>query len=256
MKPERFSLHTSWDRLLRLLFPPRCLACRTLLAPDTTDSLCPECRANLEDHRIRQCPRCFQFLNQCSCSTEYLERAGIHSLGKVFRYDPKDREETENQLIFRLKEANLSAVADCLAGELAPVVRRLADPPERYVIVGVPRSRSAIRKYGYDHIRMLCRSLSRLTGIPYIAAVRRVGGMGQQKKKNRTERMRSAAVSYAPAPHVDLRGKRVILIDDLVTSGATLAACAHAVRKCGVKTVHAAVLAVHIHYDETWGEPQ
>lgn len=205
--------------------------------------------------KVRECPVCLNLMEECECTNRYLKRQSVHIMGKVFKYEPGNPDMPENRLIFRLKQANSRAVTDFAADELAPVVKRLVgDHPEKYVLVGVPRSHSAIRKYGYDHVRELCRALTKRTGIPYMPAVVRKGSKGQQKEKNRQERIEAAETSYGPAKRFRLKGKRVILVDDIITTGASVGACAHAVRKCGARTVLCVCLGAHHKFQEIFDQ--
>lgn len=154
-----------------------------------------------------------------------------------------------SKMIFRLKQAGSEAVAAFLAKEMATEIRHHLEAGKSYVIVGVPRSKSSIRKYGYDHVSLLTKHLSRELSIPSIVAIERVGKDGEQKKKNRRERMQAAARSFAPAKNVSLKGKSVILVDDVVTSGATLATCANAVRVLGARGIICSVVASGFRYD-------
>lgn len=241
---------TSWcENLLRILFPPRCAACRTLLSRDEK-YLCRLCAASYADAKERNCPRCLQPMHLCDCPSRFMEHKSLHVLIKLYRYRPQMRELPENKLIYRLKRANSAAVTDFLAAELAPGIRRHMKEGHDYVIVGAPRSKSAIRKYGYDHVEQLGKSLSRLLKIPYVPAVRRIGNTGQQKKKNRKERLEAAAVSYRARENVSLKGKVVILLDDVATTGATLTACAKELRAIGARTVICAVIGSSFHYSE------
>lgn len=240
------------ETVLNLLFPPRCAACRELLE-ENEKIMCRTCDAAYREAVARECPECLKPMRSCTCPNRFLDRHGIHKVAKLFRYRPRESELPTNRLIYRLKRAESVSVISFLAEELSESIKPLLDEKYSYVLVGVPRSKEAIRTYGYDHVKLLCRAMSRVLGIPYISAVRRIGHTGQQKKKNYRERLISAIQSYEPARGIDLRGKRVILVDDVVTSGATIAACARAVRRIGARTVFAAVLGSSYRYSDLIG---
>jgi ComF family protein len=242
-----------FEILIKLLFPPRCVSCAEILPLDHKGALCDTCAPVYALRRYDECGVCVQPICECTCPNRYLERHNVHKCGKLIKYIPQDNDDVCNRIIFRLKKANAKSVTNFLATELVPVVDRLVgDKKEVYVLTGAPRSRSSLGRYGYDHVVDLCKEVSRLTGIPYVKAVLRVGNEGLQKQKSKKERVKSAMLSYAPNPRVSLKGKRVILIDDIVTSGATVAACAHAIRKTGAKTVHCATIGFHYRYDQIY----
>ncbi len=235
------------DTISRLVFPPRCVACKCLL-PLKSGELCTTCLAEYVQEKEKQCPRCVQPMHQCTCNSRFLIGRSLPTLTKLYRYLPDSPELSTSKMIFRLKRAGAESVAAFLAKEMAESIRRVLEEGKSYVIVGVPRSKSSIRKYGYDHVSLLTKHLSRELSIPVVIAVERHGKDGEQKKKNRRERMQAAARSFLPASDVRLKGKSVILVDDVVTSGATLATCANAVRVLGARGVICAVVASGFRY--------
>ena len=230
-----------FDTLSRLIFPPRCAACKTLL-PTFGGDLCDACQKEYIEAREVQCPRCVQPMHLCDCSSRFLIGRGLETIVKLYRYRPHLSHLAPNRMIFRLKKSHSDGVASFLARELAPCIRRHMNPKKSYVLVGVPRSKSSIRKYGYDHVTLLLKHLSRALDIPIVTAIERCGKEGEQKNKSRKERMQAAARSFMPVEGVSLKGKSVILVDDVVTSGATFATCAKAVRILGARGVFCAVV--------------
>lgn len=248
-------MNSFFERLLRLLFPPKCSGCGELLSA-RDEVMCSACAADYVAATDRVCPQCLKKMHACTCPNRFLDRHGIHTVIKLFSYHPHQADLATNRLIFRLKRCDSDATIAFLADRLAEEIRPQMEVDKPYVLTGVPRSKSPIRRYGDDHVRLLCRALSKRLHIPYVSAVDRVGREGQQKKKNYRERLASAAVSYEPDYRFDLRGKRVILVDDVVTSGATLASCAAAVRKCGARQVIAAVIGSSYRYRDLVGTKQ
>ena len=248
-------MHWLIERFVRLLFPPKCPACGTLLDLGR-EAMCPQCAAEYEAATERACPQCLKPLHECTCPNRFLDRHGVHKVIKLVTYHPGEPDRAVNRLIFRLKHCDSEATIHFLADRLAKEIKGQLDEGKQYVITGVPRSASAIRQYGDDHVRLLCRALAARLHIPYVRAVRRIGKEGAQKKKNYRDRLASAAVSYEPNKAVDLHGCRIILVDDIVTSGATLAACANAVRKCGARQVMAAVVGSSYRYRDLVGTKQ
>lgn len=241
------------DAILRVIYPPRCVSCAEILPIGCDAGLCEVCAPIYEVHNDEECGVCVQPLTKCECPNRYLKRHNIHRCGKLVKYTPKNNDGVVNQIIFRLKKSNSRDVARFLAKELAPIVLRLArEKKEKYILVGPPRSKSALRRYGYDHVVDLCKEVSKLTGIPYVNAILRIGNAGQQKNKTKKERVASATSSFAPNPKLSLKGKRVIVIDDIITSGATIAACARVVRAMGAKTVHCATIGYNYRYDQIY----
>ncbi len=225
-----------WQRIVDYFFPVKCASCKTLVSR-SEGLLCEACREAYHEATMRNCPLCVMPMIECDCPNRYMERNHLHSVVKLYRYRQGESDSAENGLIFRLKKTTDITVVQFLAEELVPGVKRHICDSRSYVLVGVPRSKKAIRKNGGDHVMLLCRELSRRLEIPYIPAVCRRKSGKAQKTMRRAERITSAMKSFSPQKNVDLKGKTVILVDDVVTSGASLVACAKVVRHMGAKTV-------------------
>ncbi len=230
-------------------FPVKCSACKTLVRR-VDGYLCEECRDAYREATWRNCPLCLKPLIECDCPNHYMKQNQLHILIKLYRYQAGSASLAENKIIYRLKFANDITVMQFLAEELEPGIRRHLSEDKSYVFVGVPRSRNAIKKYGDDHIKLLCRELSRRMDIPYLPAVVRVGHEKAQKTKRRKERIASATKSYMARKHVNLKGKTVLLVDDVATSGASLVACAKVLRRMGAKTVICIVAGIAFQYHD------
>ncbi len=236
-----------WEGLVDYFFPTRCVACRKLLDKHE-GMLCDECRPAYEESKTHLCPLCLKPLTECDCPNRYMERNNLHKLVKLYRYQAGEGDRAENRLIFRLKKTTDSRVVHFLADEMTPVIQRHLSAEKSYVIVGVPRSKSAIIENGGDHIALLCRTLAKRLKLPYVKAVKRVGKGRAQKTKTREERIASSRQCYAIGKKISLSGKTVILVDDVATTGASLVACAKVLRRMGAKTVICVVAGVSFRY--------
>ncbi len=236
-----------WQGIVDYFFPPKCVACRRLIDKRAGD-MCETCDAAYREAKERVCSLCLNPLPECDCPNRYMERNNLHTLVKLYRYQAGEIDLPENKVIYRLKKTSDGMVIKFIADELSPLIKRHIKENREYILVGVPRSAGAIRRYGADHIALLCKELSKQLGIPYCKAVQRIGHSKAQKTKNRDERIASAITSYKPKEGIVLKGKTVILIDDVATSGASLVACAKVVRRMGAKTVISAVAGVSFRY--------
>jgi ComF family protein len=163
---------------------------------------------------------------------------------KLFRYRPAHPELATQRMIYALKHRRNSLCCQLLATDLsAAVLRETKGQQEEYIITYPPRSKKAIRENGFGHTEMLAKELGKATGIPVISALRRTGG-SVQKKLSRTERMKNALAAFAPQKDLSLKGKRVLLLDDVVTTGATIAAAARHLRRMGAREVVTVAAAV------------
>ncbi len=94
------------------------------------------------------------------------------------------------------------------------------------------------RERGYDQAELLARRVGELTGLPVESALEKTRATAVQSQTGENEaRKANVEGAYRALPELDLMGKRIVLIDDVATSGATLAECASALRKAGADSV-------------------
>jgi ComF family protein len=134
-----------------------------------------------------------------------------------------------------LREAD-AAAADRAGGELAGADAAEADR----ALVPVPLHHSRRRRRGFNQAAILAAALARRTGLALADGLTRSGPRGTQVGRPRSERLAGApgiVQARAPIP------ARVVLVDDVATTGATLAACARALRAAGALEVRAVTFA-------------
>ncbi|MDE3113108.1 MAG: ComF family protein [Chloroflexota bacterium] len=194
------------------LVPPRCAGCD---APGAW--LCLECRAALEpaDVPLAGLPVRVAGLYEGPL------RAAIH------RYK------------YRAEPGLAAELGDLVADLLA---RDLARGSGVDVVVPVPLHPRRVRERGYDQTALLAERIALRTGMPLRRALRRVRHVRPQVELDRSERLRNVAGAFAGAVG-SLRGARVALVDDVVTTGATLREAARAAHGCGARRVRAYAVA-------------
>jgi ComF family protein len=142
-------------------------------------------------------------------------------------------------LVRALKFRGATAVADAMAAQMAanaPPTLLSAEP----VLVPVPLHPRRLRRRGYNQATLIAAALARRAGLEVADCLARGGSAATQVGRDRSERR------AAPAGSVELRGPvpgRVVLVDDVATTGATLAACAAVARVAGAYDVTALVFA-------------
>jgi ComF family protein len=172
-----------------------------------------------------------------ACSPELAIRLGtvLHAAGPVTA--ALDYEGVPRAVLLALKEQGRAGLASPLAEPFAAAVSAALAPTPDAVIAAVPSSRAARRRRGFEPVRLLAsRAGIRLT--PLFLPAR---PHAAQKGLGIAERARNLDGVFALARPV--RGIRVLLVDDVITTGATLAAAAGVLRAGGAEVVGAAVLA-------------
>ncbi len=205
------------DSVLRLLFPPRCVLCGR-----EGDLICESCgRAfplRLDADAIPKLP-------------------GVRAARAVWPYEGNVRE-----IVRRYKYNGLRSLAPVLAAEMATVL--LEWNPRIDVIAHVPVHPARLRERGFDQSDLLARELSHLTGIAATSALARLRETAVQARAmsaaQRATNVRGAF--HVPDPE-QIRRANVLLIDDVLTTGATLTEAARALRRAGARNIYALTLA-------------
>lgn len=217
---------------LDLVFPPHCAACGQRGA-----WLCDVCRSAIVRFVPPSCPHCGQPRRSATlcpaCRRQSSSLEGIRSLGPFVR--------PLQQAIHALKYGGLRVLAPLLSDLLAEHWQREPLPVD--VIVPVPLHRARERRRGYNQARLLARELSKRIGVPVCAeALLRRRDTPPQVGLSRAARYENVRRAFTVGRE-HLAGKRVLLLDDVLTTGATLEACAEPLLADGVRSVWALTLA-------------
>lgn len=206
--------------LLHLLFPPRCVLCRSLLKKNETD-LCPKCR--IDGPFYLQTKRKLQFLDSFAAVWYYEDNVR----GSLLRYK------------FHGARSYASAYGRLLAMKL-----REEYPDGFDVLTWVPVSRLRRLRRGYDQVELLARAVGRELDMVPVLTLRKIRHNRQQSRILDTAARRANVLgAYRAVNPERIREKRVLLLDDILTTGATVGECARILRTSGAKEVHCAALA-------------
>ena len=146
----------------------------------------------------------------------------------VYRYEGVAR-----QLVILLKDHCAADAATVLANEMADVINAMK-LPENTVLTWVTMPDIRRKKRGIDHGRTLCEAVSSVTGMPVRQMLVRSKNVHTQRGLNREARLKNIADSIRCEKSID---STVVLIDDVLTTGATVSVCAEALRGAGATKV-------------------
>lgn len=221
-------------RILDFLFPPKCICCEEVLesAPKLIhkkggDAFCPSCRAEWEKAKLCQCARCRLPMMDCRCSSPLMRRNGNNVLLKLCAYSGEPMGAVK-KLVFTLKRGADRRAESFAAHQLHLPIMKYASVylGADLVITNVPRRERGIINYGYDQSKMLAKNISKITHIKYESLLVRERDGSEQKNLDEEERRRNVNGAFSLAKNaMDIKGKCVILVDDVVTTGASVNEC-------------------------------
>ncbi len=201
-----------WQNLLAEMIWPRGLKCLCCDELSEGEWLCPTCGKALKAMRLSPFD------------------AGEDNIRSVYRYDG-----VAKQLVLLLKEDGLADAATVLAEGMAEALRTMALPSDT-VLTWVTMPETRRRKRWIDHGRRLCEEVALRTGLPARQLLSRRGNLHTQRGLNRAARLRNLSGSILCKERVTTP---VVVIDDVLTTGATVSACADALRAAGVPSMYA-----------------
>lgn len=214
-------LNSFWEQILDILFPTRCVICRTLTAPGRP-GICPECLDKLP-FTEKGGPQKGDFFSHCVSAVYY--------------------EGDMRQAILRYKFSGASSYAHAFGELTASCIYEHLDR-EYDLVSWVPLAPDRKRKRGYDQTKLLASKASKKLCRPLVQTLKKKRGVKPQSKTGSPER-RKANISgaYRVKDPALVAGKRILLIDDIVTSGSTLSECAKTLLIAGAEEVLCATLA-------------
>lgn len=203
-----------------VVFPRRCAGCGVGPWP-----FCDDCQDDLTPLGPPWCERCGRPFAVPVSACRDCPPEVVTSSRAPFAFDGPAR-----TAIHRLKFAGWRGVADALA--LAMVT---AGAPPVDAVTWVPLARRRLAERGFDQARLLAQGVAQAVGLPARRLLRRSVAGGSQARRSGPQRrsaLQGAFGAIGPVP------ARVLLVDDVLTTGTTAAACSESLREAGAREVH------------------
>ena len=219
--------------LEQLLLPAECLLCHALLAErDVSRLVCPVCRHRWRPVRPPWCERCGQpepHFGPCRLCADW--PASLTAVRSAVWLSDGARE-----AVHALKYGGVPRIADDLTAAMAATLLPI---DAASVLVPIPLAPKRLRQRGYNQSEALARALSRLWRVPVVDVLVRSRETATQTALTPETRLANVAGAFTPGrgPGVNLPATTLVLVDDVFTTGATLAEAARALEQGGARRV-------------------
>lgn len=209
--------------LLDLIFPPRCIFCRGIAL--SGHRVCEKCTGEISHMTAEKCIYLPVVGETILCTAPYL-------------YQGKIRES-----IIRFKFYGQRDFADFYAAGMSEQVRKICPHSQFDTVTPVPISSERYKIRGYNQSELLARAVANCLQLPLNEYLVKIKDNREQHKLSEKERCSNVMGVYLPKDRNQIEGKSILLIDDIVTTGATLGECASVLLQSGAKLVICAAAA-------------
>lgn len=213
-----------WSRLLDLISPRLCVVCGERLSV-TEEVLCGKCNLHLPRTDFQQSPY------ENVMAKLFWGQIPIERATALFYYEP--HAETAN-LLYELKYKNHPEIGEVLGRMMARELQLSGFFEGIDGIIPIPLAPKRQRQRGYNQSLCIAEGISEITGLPILKKViRRTIFEGSQTSRGRWERNENVEHVFELTDAESVRGKHLLVVDDVVTTGATMIACSRELAKAG-----------------------
>lgn len=208
----------------------RCVICGKEIFEDKY--VCEECEKELPFNNGAICDHCgrkvISFENYCSTCKGIL--VSLDTCRSVYSY-----EKPISGLIKKAKYNDARYLLEFFAQDLANIY--LQNYFNADYLTFVPMTEKAERKRGYNQSKILCEAVSKKTGVPIVDCLKKVEETKRQATLNRKERLKNLEKAFRVYNRKLLKDKKIVIVDDVTTTGATAEIIASRLKKAGAKQV-------------------
>ena len=231
-----------WD-ILDFIYPQRCPVCQATLSSGR-ELMCRNCMLKFREKKRLLGPCCPSCKRQLPSLSDGCECEGSdHALEAVFSLGVYG-EETE-ALIENFKYKRKRRLGSFLSEVLGETLLESVKLPRAGFIVPVPLHKRKLRERGFNQSQAVADQLSEKLGIPVLSdSVIRKRNTRSQTGLSREERQKNVKGAFRLTGKVDLEGRALLLVDDVLTTGATMSECARTLKSAGADKIWGVTLAV------------
>ena len=230
------------SKSLNIIFPVKCVCCKKISEnSDGEDILCKSCRDILNSEAKHNCIKCNNQPELCKCKNNKIKYID-NIIFNYFYNGDKIR-----QAIYKVKKANLYYINEFFAKGMYNSLKfsDRINISSIDIITNTPRKIDSVKFYGYNQTQVLAKIIAKYTGIKYmpILEASKLYAL-EQKSLNQSERILNVRHKFIPVKNIVknkeiLKGKKILIIDDVVTTGSTLSECARIMKNMGAENIYA-----------------
>jgi ComF family protein len=222
-----------WKDLVHLIFPAICPACEDAL-PAGDSAICPSCFAKLPGTG-------FHLISDNPAQLMFAGRFPFFWAGSAYHFEKGG---SVQRILHEIKYRSGTALAEQLGAAYGNELRKALVFPSNPVFIPVPLHPLKLHRRGYNQALFLARGLaSSFPSAKVWEGLKRIKDTASQTKKGRFARWQNVEEVFVVTDPLPEPGEHAVLVDDVLTTGATLEACAQALRKVGIQKVSAVTLA-------------
>lgn len=213
------------EKILNLVYPPKCTFCHSLLMDDEYADgrfICRECRDNISILDRNASSQSFENVRECISAFYY----------EGYIRDALHRYKFQGRQLYAVLFSEYMFKAFEQSGIQADIIS------------WAPLSRKRLRSRGYDQAKLLAEEIAQKTGIESATLLKKTKNVKPQSQTGAyDERRKNISGAYSPACAEKIKNKRILLIDDIVTTGSTLSECAGVLKSAGADEIYALTVA-------------
>ena len=210
-----------FDYILSLIYPPKCVFCGTVI--DKSD-ICEECEKTLPFTKGDSIYQKFPFVDKCISPLYYKDYV--------------------RRAVLRFKFAGCSCYSRRLGGIMSECAENNLDCGSIDMVSCIPLSRKRMHDRGYNQAELLAKEISKKVGVEYLPTLKKIRhNTAQSTIKDSKQRAANVIGAYRVIDAEEVKGKYILLVDDVVTTGSTVSECARILKKSGAKAVFCVTLA-------------
>ncbi len=187
-----------------------------------------------EEYMCNRCNNKIKFLNLCYCIEDDEDKFTCYSLG-AYGYELK-------KLIMILKYKKVFRAGEILGNYMSNFIQ-MELLGEVDVLTYIPSSKEALKRRGFNQCEIICKNISKKIDIPFKQLTEKIRENSDQIGLNNEQRWNNMRNTFTVVNNEYIRNKRILLIDDVLTTGATAFYCAKEIKKSGAKEVYILTIA-------------